>query len=114
MTAYEYQQKALKTLMPKGVFKSRDNVLTEGLIGLSSEAGECLDELKKYLYQGHDLNKGQLAKELGDVAWYLAISAWALGFDLEKIFDINIEKLKVRYPEGFDYGLSINRKDTDV
>ena len=43
-----------------------------------------------------------MAKELGDVSWYLALTAYAIGYDLEDIFRMNIEKLKARYPDGFD------------
>ena len=52
--------------------------------------------MKKYLFQGHDLDKAHIAKELGDVAWYLAVSAQALGFDLETILQMNVEKMCIR------------------
>lgn len=77
-------------------------------------AGEAVDILKKFLFQGHDLDREHLAKELGDVAWYLAVSADALGYDLETIFKMNIDKLKARYPDGFDPELSKHRKAGDI
>jgi NTP pyrophosphatase (non-canonical NTP hydrolase) len=80
-------------------------------MGLNGEAGECIDLIKKHLFQGHTLNEEHIAKELGDIAWYLAISADAIGYDLETIFQMNINKLKDRYPDGFDSELSINRKN---
>ena len=52
--------------------------------------------------QGHELDKEHLAKELGDVAWYLAEAATALDISLEDIFKANIDKLKMRYPDGFE------------
>lgn len=55
-----------------------------------------------------------IAKELGDVAWYLAVSAQALGFDLETILQMNVEKLKARYPHGFDAGHSQHRSSGDI
>ena len=111
MTANEYQTSALRTL-------NRDltqmEKLTDGLMGLNGEAGECIDILKKHLYQGHGLDREHIAKELGDVAWYLAVSANAIGYDLDSIFEINISKLQDRYPEGFDKDLSIYRNKNDI
>ena len=83
-------------------------------MGLCGAAGEAMDILKKFLFQGHSLDKNHLAKELGDVAWYLAVSADALGFYLEDIFQMNIDKLRSRYPDGFDADRSINRAEDDI
>ena len=83
--------------------------LLNGLMGLNGEAGECIDIMKKYLFQGHGLDKEHLAEELGDVAWYLAVTADALGYSLQEIFKMNIEKLRERYPDGFEEERSINR-----
>lgn len=83
--------------------------LLNGLMGLNGEAGECIDILKKYLFQGHELDKEHLAEELGDVAWYLSVTADALGYSLQEIFKMNIEKLRERYPDGFEEERSINR-----
>lgn len=55
-----------------------------------------------------------MAKELGDVAWYLAISAEAIGYDLETIFQMNIDKLRARYPDGFDAEHSLHRRANDI
>ena len=80
-------------------------------MGLCGEAGEAIDIVKKHLAQGHELDKEKLIKELGDVAWYLAETAYALDIDLETVFKLNIEKLKRRYPEGFEKEKSINRDE---
>lgn len=105
MTINEFQKEALRT-----VSDDSENVrLMEGLVGLSSEAGEALDILKKFLFQGHELDKEHLAEELGDVAWYLAVSADAIGRNLEDILKQNIEKRQKRYPDGFDSSRSVNR-----
>ena len=88
---------------------SKKDVLINGVMGLCGEAGEAIDLVKKHLHQGHELEKEKLAKELGDIAWYLAETAYALEIPLEEIFEANIEKLKKRYPEGFDAERSINR-----
>ena len=111
MTINEYQKEALKT--EAGMSKEYPRVLN-GLMGLNGEAGEAIDILKKHLFQGHELDKAHLAKELGDVAWYLAVSADAIGYNLETIFQMNIDKLRARYPEGFDAEHSLHREAGDI
>ncbi len=111
MTINEYQKEALRT--ESGMSKDYPRILN-GLMGLNGEAGEAIDILKKHLFQGHELDKAHLAKELGDVAWYLAVSADAIGYDLETILQMNVDKLRARYPEGFDSEHSINRAAGDV
>ena len=106
LTANDYQKKAMTTLNPA---LSKQDVLLNGVMGLCGEAGECIDLVKKHLHQGHPLDSEKLAKELGDVAWYLAETAWALDIDLESILRGNLEKLKKRYPQGFDSEKSVNR-----
>lgn len=105
ITANDYQRAALRTAGDK-----REDYLLNGVLGLTGEAGECSDIVKKHLFQGHDLDKAHLAEELGDVAWYLAVTAEAIGWSLSDIFAANVEKLKKRYPDGFDKERSINRE----
>ena len=76
--------------------------------------GEAIDIVKKWLAQGHDLDKEHLAKELGDIAWYLAEAATALDLPLEDILRANIDKLKKRYPEGFQTDKSLIRLKGDI
>lgn len=111
MTINEYQKAAYRTANQS---LTDSQQLQNGLMGLNGESGECIDILKKHLFQGHDLDKYHIAKELGDVAWYLAVSAQALGFDLETILQMNVEKLKARYPHGFDAGHSQHRSSGDI
>ena len=106
MTINEYQELAMTTLNPA---LNRKDVLINGVMGLCGESGEAIDIVKKWLAQGHELDKEKLAKELGDIAWYLAETAWALDFSLEEILQANIDKLKKRYPEGFDSRRSLCR-----
>ena len=108
MKINEYQELAMRTLNQK---LDKKDVLINGVMGLCGEAGEAIDIVKKHLAQGHELDKGKLIKELGDVAWYLAETAYALDIDLETVFKLNIEKLKRRYPEGFEKEKSINRDE---
>lgn len=108
MKINEYQTLAMKTLNKE--LKNND-ILINGVMGLCGEAGEVIDIVKKHLHQGHPLNKEELIKELGDVAWYLAEIAYAIDIDLETILKINIDKLKKRFPNGFDIEKSINREE---
>lgn len=109
--ANRYQNNALRTKNPK---LSDIQQLQNGLMGLNGEAGEAIDILKKHLFQGHDLDKEHIAKELGDCCWYIALAADALGYSLSKIMYENIKKLEARYPEGFDSNLSVNRAEGDI
>ena len=108
MTANEYQRLAMTTLNPA---LSKKDVLINGVMGLCGESGEAIDIVKKHLHQGHELDKEKLAKELGDIAWYLAETAYALDIPLDDILQANIEKLRSRYPEGFDAEKSIHRAE---
>ena len=108
MTINEYQQLAMTTLNPA---LSEKDVLINGVMGLCGESGEAIDIVKKWLAQGHELDKEKLAKELGDICWYLAETATALGLSLEDIMAANIEKLRKRYPEGFDAARSLYRSE---
>ena len=106
MTINEYQRLAMKTLNPE---LNKKDVLINGVMGLCGESGEAIDIVKKRLAQGHALDKEKLAKELGDIAWYLAETAYALDIPLEEIMKGNIDKLAKRYPEGFATERSIFR-----
>ena len=108
MKINEYQKLAMKTLNPE---LSERDVLINGVMGLCGESGEAIDIVKKHLAHGHPLDKEALAKELGDICWYVAETAQVLGYDLETIMTMNIEKLKKRYPDGFSREDSINRTE---
>ena len=106
MTVNEYQQLAMATLNPA---LDKKDVLINSVMGLCGEAGEAIDIVKKWLAQGHELDQAHLAQELGDIAWYLAEAATALEMPLEDILSANIEKLKKRYPRGFEVQRSLER-----
>ncbi len=108
MTINEYQKLAMTTLNPA---LDKKDVLINGVMGLCGESGEAIDIVKKWLAQGHALDKEKLAKELGDIAWYLAETAYALDIPLEDILRGNLAKLARRYPEGFSAEKSIQRND---
>ena len=111
MNANEYQKLAMRTLNPE---LSRKDILINSVMGLCGESGEAIDIVKKWLAQGHELDKEKLAKELGDIAWYLAEAATALDMPLGDILQGNIDKLKARYPEGFEADRSRIRLQEDL
>ncbi len=88
--------------------------LINGALGLCGESGECADLVKKCFMQGHQLDADHIAKELGDCMWYIALIADAIGYDLSEIMQMNIDKLRARYPEGFAVDRSVNRKKGDI
>ena len=108
MEANTYQRLAMTTLNP--ALQARD-VLINGVMGLRGEAGEAIDLVKKHLAQGHPLDTHRLALELGDVAWYLAETAQAIGYSLDDILQMNLDKLKARYPAGFQAERSRDRME---
>ena len=111
MTVNEYQNLAMRTLNQE---LSKREVLINSVMGLCGESGEAIDIVKKWMAHGHELDKDHLAKELGDIAWYLAEAATALEMDLEDILQANIEKLRKRYPEGFSSEKSRVRLQGDL
>jgi len=75
--------------------------LEHSIIGLSTEAGELLDALKKHKYYGRPLDVQNLKEEIGDCLWYLAILCDSIDYDFETAMDDNMIKLSVRYPDKF-------------
>ena len=80
-------------------------------LGLSGELGEVNDAIKKHMFQGHELDLKNIKEELGDVCWYLFNLATLFNFDMERILEINYNKLSKRYPKGFSVQDSIARVD---
>ena len=111
MNGNEYQKLAMRT---SNQTLMKDYHLLNGALGLVGESGEIADLIKKNWMQGHPIDLEHIAKELGDVLWYVAETATAIGYDLDTIMEMNIEKLKQRYPNGFDSRLSQHRKEGDV
>ena len=75
------------------------------------EVGELQNLVKKWLFHGHDQDRKEMINELGDIMWYVANMAQELDVSLEYVMQRNLEKLKGRYPEGFNPAASINRKE---
>ena len=112
MTINEYQTAALRTAQTDKF--SASDLLLNAALGLCGESGEVADLVKKHRFQGHDLDIEHIAKELGDIAWYLAVGAYSIGYNLEEILKMNVDKLKARYPNGFSADRSLHRAENDV
>ena len=111
MTINEYQEQAMRTSNQK--LSTMEHIIN-GALGLAGESGEVADLVKKWTMQGHIIDANHLKKELGDVCWYIAETATAIGCTLEEIMQANIDKLRERYPDGFSAERSINRSGDDV
>lgn len=126
MTGNEYQEQAMRTndghaqdrladRMLAGIMRKKDVAgLINGLMGLSGEAGELTDLFKKWIFHNAPLDEEHAKKEVGDVLWYVAMICHSMGWSTDEIMQMNIDKLKARYPEGFDTEKSNHRKEGDV
>lgn len=103
MNMNDYQFAAMRTACGMDM---RYPMIINGVLGLY---GECADIVKKHLFQGHELDEMHLAEELGDVLWYIAVAAFSIGFGLDEIAQMNVDKLLNRYPYWFDAKRSVNR-----
>ena len=94
------------------------SLLITGAVGLSAEAGEFMEIVKKAIFQGkpmNDENIFHMKRELGDIMWYWVNSCRAIGLDPNDVIAENVRKLESRYPGGsFDAHYSENRKDGDL
>ena len=105
MTGTEYQKLAMRTASSL----SQSDLILNGVMGLNGEAGECIDIVKKHLFQGHELDEAKLVDELSDVMWYAAITAEGIDTTLDAVMQHNVDKLRKRYPDGFDAERSVHR-----
>jgi NTP pyrophosphatase (non-canonical NTP hydrolase) len=116
MSTYDlrnYQNDALRTATVDEIWPLDPLGIALDALGISGEAGEVADLVKKYIGHGHALNREKVKKELVDVLWYVAVLAHRLGFTLEEVAAANVAKLRARYPEGFSTEASIARVDTE-
>lgn len=81
---------------------------------IDRETGELNDLVKKWIFHKKPLDREHIKKEIGDVCWYIADICHSMGFDLGEIFQMNIDKLKARYPEGFSEQRANNRSEGDI
>lgn len=111
MTFKQYQKETLRTASGMNIASLKDvnSYILNGVLGMNEEAGEAIGIVKKHIYQGHEFDKKHLAEEICDCVWYIAVTANGIGYTLEDIAKMNVEKLRKRYPNGFETERSINR-----
>ena len=126
MTGNEYQKLASRTndgLASDRVQEKLDEYfrcvwdiggVLNACLGLAGEVGELNDMVKKWVFHEKELDETHLKKELGDVMWYVAMMCQSMGWGLDNVLQMNIDKLKARYPEGFDVIRANNRQEGDV
>lgn len=131
MTGNEYQKLAMKTMSTSSTESLTDAIykhdvchnkpigtktidmgaMIEACLGLTGEAGEVSDCVKKWIFQGHKEDFLEIKKELADVMWYAALLCQAFAWDMDDIFDLSLEKINARYRDGFSEKASIERVD---
>lgn len=123
MTGTEYQRLAMRTndgkateRLVSAVFPEGANIggILNGCLGLSGEVGEFNDMLKKCIFHEKTLDIDHAKKELGDVLWYIAMICFSFGWDMDEVMQMNIDKLKARYPDGFSVEQALYRAENDV
>ena len=136
MTGSEYQKSAMRTNDGKATERLNDKLamidffkvvkagrptekydlggIFDAALGLSGEVGEFNDMLKKWVFHEKELDVEHAKKELGDIMWYVAMMCHSFGWELDDILQMNIDKLKARYPKGFDVERANFRKDGDI
>lgn len=135
MTGNEYQASAMRTKNHKATERISDKLdllksckknnivsvqdydlggIFNACLGLSGEVGEFNDIIKKWIFHEKRLDIDHAKKEAGDICWYLAMLCESFGWSLDEIMQMNVDKLKARYPEGFDIGRANHRAEGDV
>ena len=103
MNGKEYQDLAIRTCSIP--YDQKEDMLRHGAE---------VEGIMQKVYQGHPFDKEHLKKELGDCLWMIAEACFALDFSMDEVMQLNIDKLKARYPEGFTAERSLHRKAGDV
>ena len=126
MTGKEYVELAMRTNDGKNLDRLRNATIRSvcsmedlggilnACLGLSGEVGEFNDMVKKLVFHEKPFDAEHAKKELGDIMWYVAMMCYSFGWDLDEIMQLNIDKLKARYPAGFDTARANNRAAGDV
>jgi NTP pyrophosphatase (non-canonical NTP hydrolase) len=115
MTTAEYQELLLTTapgrVHDRNVKDRLDGTidLLHAQLGISTEAGEFADAIKKFLMYGKAYDRANLIEELGDLTWYIGLAIGQLGTTWGEVFEANIKKLATRYPEKFSEFHALNR-----
>lgn len=110
MKAREYQELAGRTINKELSMVELENHALHGMVG---EIGE-IHSIYQKKYQGHIVNEEHAKKEVGDLLWFIAEYCTMHDWDMGEIMQMNIDKLKARYPQGFETSKSLNRMEGDI
>lgn len=90
---------------------SKVALLLHAQLGITSEAGEFADALKKHCIYGKPLDGNNIVEELGDLLWYISLACDSMEITMNEVMEMNVNKLKIRYPERFNEADAVERKD---
>lgn len=110
MTGNEYQKLAARTINRDLNILEQEKHAIHGMVG---EIGE-IHSIYQKVYQGHEIDTDHLKKELGDLLWFIAEYCTAMAWDMEDVMQMNIDKLRKRFPEGFEVDRSLHRAEGDI
>lgn len=111
MTFDDYQREAARTGGSDLLPDNKEKGLNCAAMGLAGEAGEVCDLVKKWQHHRAPRSAEKLRKELGDVLWYVAHACNVMGWTMEEVAELNVAKLRARYPHGFSTADSIAKRD---
>ena len=110
MTLNEYQNLAARTINKDLTPSQLEDHAMKGMVG---EIGE-INSIYQKVYQGHEFDEEHVKKELGDLMWFVAEYCTGWGWNLDDICQMNIDKLRARFPDGFEVDKSIHRAEGDI
>ena len=113
MTNEEYQRLARRTQRKEWIESHSVDMLNHAVYGMCSEAGEVAGILQK-VYQGHDFDREHCLKEISDILWFISEACDYLDASIGDVMELNINKLRARYPDGFDEEKSLHRAEGDI
>ena len=110
MEVIQYQELAARTINPALINEQLKDHALKGMVG---EIGE-INSIYQKVYQGHEFDEEHVKKERGDLLWFIAEYCTAWGWNLDDICQMNIDKLRARFPNGFEVDKSIHRAEGDI
>lgn len=114
MNFNEYQTEATKTWKNAEPLDRQDARVVNWALGVANEAGELAGEIKHVAFHGEKLNKMKIAKEVGDVLWYLSSLCQSIGISLADCAELNVVKLRHRHGDSFSFEGSHKRHANEM
>ncbi|KKK47928.1 hypothetical protein LCGC14_3150260 [marine sediment metagenome] len=97
----EFSEFVDKLMPDKTHFRKASPSVVHASMGLSEESGEILGHVKKSLWYGKDLDKAEMAEEMGDCLHYFQMLCNSMDITIEELIETNMQKLNIRYPFGY-------------